>query len=36
MAKNYIQPGHTITVAAPTGGALSWGASGFVETFGCG
>ena len=23
MAKNYIQPGHTITVAAPTGGVLS-------------
>src|SRR6266511_3902859 len=23
MAKNYIQPGHTLTVAAPTGGVLS-------------
>jgi predicted RecA/RadA family phage recombinase len=23
MAKTYIQPGHTITVAAPTGGVLS-------------
>ena len=23
MAKTYIQPGHTLTVAAPTGGALS-------------
>jgi predicted RecA/RadA family phage recombinase len=23
MATNYIQPGHTITIAAPTGGVLS-------------
>jgi len=23
MAKNYIQPGQTITIAAPTGGVLS-------------
>jgi predicted RecA/RadA family phage recombinase len=23
MAKNYIQPGHTLTIAAPTGGVLS-------------
>jgi predicted RecA/RadA family phage recombinase len=23
MAKTYVQPGHTITVAAPTGGVLS-------------